>query len=181
MAKKYISCEINKVFEAKGGKFGLSLKPLEENHDIENSNSYKSQYNNFTINYFLKGNVLGNKLIQEDIPNWAKQGNKIKFCYSINNGWVNINQDDGVEIINNDNEDKTFNEVVDELDDSFDPTELEKELNNQTEDPTLNRINNMAELYAKIFKAIHTHDYLKKLDTGLKIDIATSFFIQLNR
>ena len=172
MAKKYINCEINKVFEPKGGKFGLSLKPLEDNDDIENSNSYKAQYNNFTINYFLNG---------EDIPNWSKQGNKIKFCYSINNGWVNINQDDEVEIINNDNEDKTFNEVVDELDDSFDPTELEKELNNQNDDPTLNRINNMAELYAKIFKAIHTHDYLSKLDTGLKKDIATSFFIQLNR
>ena len=58
MAKKYISCEINKVFEAKGGKFGLSLKPLEENHDIENSNSYKSQYNNFTINYKYFESVL---------------------------------------------------------------------------------------------------------------------------
>ena len=39
----------------------------------------------------------------------------------------------------------------------------------------------MAELYAKIFKAIHTHEYLSKLDTGLKKDIATSFFIEYNK
>ena len=48
-------------------------------------------------------------------------------------------------------------------------------------DQTINKINNMAELYAKIFKAIHTHEYLSKLDTGLKKDIATSFFIEYNK
>ena len=168
MAKKYISCEINKVFEAKGGKFGLSLKPLEENHDIENSNSYKSQYNNFTINYFLNG---------EDTPNWAKEGNKIKFCYSVNNGWININQDDGVTL----DADISLEDIADDLDDSFDPSQFEKEIETKPSDPTINRINNMAELYAKIFKAIHTHEYLSKLDTGLKKDIATSFFIEYNK
>ena len=168
MAKKYISCEINKVFEAKGGKFGLSLKPLEENHDIENSNSYKSQYNNFTINYFLNG---------EDTPNWAKEGNKIKFCYSVNNGWININQDDGVTL----DDDISLEDIADDLDDSFDPSQFEKETETKPSDPTINKINNMAELYAKIFKAIHTHEYLSKLDTGLKKDIATSFFIEYNK
>jgi len=168
MAKKYISCEINKVFEAKGGKFGLSLKPLEENHDIENSNSYKSQYNNFTINYFLNG---------EDTPNWAKEGNKIKFCYSVNNGWININQDDGVTL----DDDISLEDIADDLDDSFDPSQFEKETETKPSDPVMNKINNMAELYANILKVVHNQEYLKDLDNGLQKDIATSFFIEYNK
>ena len=168
MAKKYISCEINKVFEAKGGKFGLSLKPLEENHDIENSNSYKSQYNNFTINYFLNG---------EDTPNWAKEGNKIKFCYSVNNGWININQDDGVTL----DADISLEDIADDLDDSFDPSQFEKETETKPSDPVMNKINNMAELYANILKVVHNQEYLKDLDKGLQKDIATSFFIEYNK
>ena len=161
MAKKYITCEINKVFEAKGGKFGMSLKPLEDNSDIQNSNSYKAQYDNFTMNYFLNG---------EDIPNWAKQGNKIKFCYFVNNGWINCSQEDGVEL-------------ADDLDDdvSFDVEKIEKENKPETFGQIEIQVLDYIAKYRTCLKAINEDEFLGKLDNGLKKDIATSFFIQLNR
>ena len=161
MAKKYITCEINKVFEAKDGKFGMSLKPLEDNDDVKNSNSYKSQYDNFTMNYFLNG---------EDIPGWAQQGNKIKFCYVVNNGWINCQQDDGVQIADDDD------------DVSFDPKKLESESkDNQTFGKIAIDVTDYIYKYKVCLKAINEDDFLGKLDNGLKKDIATSFFIQLNR
>ena len=161
MAKKYITCEINKVFEAKGGKFGMSLKPLEDNSDIQNSNSYKAQYDNFTMNYFLNG---------EDIPNWAKQGNKIKFCYFVNNGWINCSQEDGVEL-------------ADDLDDdvSFDVEKIEKETKPETFGQIEIQVLDYIAKYRTCLKAINEDEFLGKLDNGLKKYIATSFFIQLNR
>ena len=79
--------------------------------------------------------------------------------------------------------------TLEELPDSLDEEEtdfafgnnVDKKLNGHSVDPVQAKINNYADLYAKIFATIHKHEYLAKLDTGLKKDIATSFFIQLNR
>ena len=48
-------------------------------------------------------------------------------------------------------------------------------------DPVMNKIKNMAELYANILKVVHNQEYLKDLDKGLQKDIATSFFIEYNK
>ena len=67
------------------------------------------------------------------------------------------------------------------IDRDYDEVYLEDRSKRIATDPIQVKINNYADLYAKIFKTIHNHEYLAKLDTGLKKDIATSFFIQLNR
>jgi len=185
MAKQYLTCEIKKVFLAKDGKFGMSLHSLEDNDDVANSNSYKAQFDNFTINYFLNG---------EGVPSWVKEGNKIKFCYSMNNGWININQDDGVDIIPDEKtpeESKTFNQTVDELDDSFDPVELEKELevktdsNNDlpkelTEEKLIFAKKYLRE-YEEIGKLGKPDFSLKKLDQGNYKDVITSCKIAMSQ
>ena len=170
-----IQCEINKIFPPKGGKFGMSLKPLEDNEDIKSSNSYKEQYNNFTCNLFIDN---------DEMPEWAKEGNKISFNYYVNKGYINIDNDKKVKVLNDviaDIKEAFPDATVETLKDDLDEdTDFNYGANVQ-DDPIQAKINNYADLYAKIFKTIHTHEYLAKLDTGLKKDIATSFFIQLNR
>jgi hypothetical protein len=179
-----IQCEINKIFPPKGGKFGMSLKPLEDNEDIKSSNSYKEQYNNFTCNLFIDN---------DEMPDWAKEGNKISFNYEMNKNWVNFAQKSpNIKLLDQSDNQEESN-VVDEIKKAFpdatvetlkDDLDEDTDFNygaNVKDDPIQAKINNYADLYAKIFKTIHTHEYLAKLDTGLKKDIATSFFIQLNR
>ncbi len=162
-----IQCEINKIFPPKGGKFGMSLKPLEDNEDIKSSNSYKEQYNNFTCNLFI-----GN----DEIPEWAKEGNKISFSYYVNKGWVNIDNDKKVKLITDD-----IDALDDDLDDSFDTEKLEAESKSETFGDINIKVVDMIAKYRMCLKAINEDEYLGKLDNGLKKDIATSFFIQLNR
>jgi len=170
-----IQCEINKIFPPKAGKFGMSLKPLEDNEDIKASNSYKEQYNNFTCNLFIDN---------DEMPDWAKEGNKISFSYYVNKGWVNIDNDKTVKVVNGVMDDikEAFPEAtVETLKDDLDEDTDFNYGANVKDDPVQAKISNYADLYAKIFATIHKHEYLQKLDTGLKKDIATSFFIQLNR
>ena len=162
-----IQCEINKIFPPKGGKFGMSLKPLEDNEDIKSSNSYKEQYNNFTCNLFIDN---------DEIPEWAKEGNKISFSYYVNKGWVNIDNDKKVKLITDD-----IDALDDDLDDSFDTEKLEAESKGETFGEINIKVVDMIAKYRMCLKAINEDEYLGKLDNGLKKDIATSFFIQLNR
>jgi hypothetical protein len=162
-----IQCEINKIFPPKGGKFGMSLKPLEDNEDIKSSNSYKEQYNNFTCNLFIDN---------DEIPEWAKEGNKISFSYYVNKGWVNIDNDKKVKLITDD-----IDALDDDLDDSFDTEKLEAESKSETFGDINIKVVDMIAKYRMCLKAINEDEYLGKLDNGLKKDIATSFFIQLNR
>ena len=162
-----IQCEINKIFPPKGGKFGMSLKPLEDNEDIKSSNSYKEQYNNFTCNLFIDN---------DEMPDWAKEGNKISFSYYVNKGWVNIDNDKKVKLITDD-----IDALDDDLDDSFDTEKLEAESKNETFGDINIKVVDMIAKYRMCLKAINEDEYLGKLDNGLKKDIATSFFIQLNR
>ena len=162
-----IQCEINKIFPPKGGKFGMSLKPLEDNEDIKSSNSYKEQYNNFTCNLFIDN---------DEMPEWAKEGNKISFSYYVNKGWVNIDNDKKVKLITND-----IDALDDDLDDSFDTDKLEAESKGETFGQINIKVVDMIAKYRMCLKAINEDEYLGKLDNGLKKDIATSFFIQLNR
>ena len=162
-----IQCEINKIFPPKGGKFGMSLKPLEDNEDIKSSNSYKEQYNNFTCNLFIDN---------DEMPEWAKEGNKISFSYYVNKGWVNIDNDKKVKLITND-----IDALDDDLDDSFDTEKLEAESKGETFGQINIKVVDMIAKYRMCLKAINEDEYLGKLDNGLKKDIATSFFIQLNR
>ena len=162
-----IQCEINKIFPPKGGKFGMSLKPLEDNEDIKSSNSYKEQYNNFTCNLFIDN---------DEMPDWAKEGNKISFSYYVNKGWVNIDNDKKVKIITDD-----IDSLDDDLDDSFDTEKLEAESKGETFGQIDIKVVDMIAKYRMCLKAINEDEYLGKLDNGLKKDIATSFFIQLNR
>ena len=162
-----IQCEINKIFPPKGGKFGMSLKPLQDNEDIKSSNSYKEQYNNFTCNLFIDN---------DEIPEWAKEGNKISFSYYVNKGWVNIDNDKKVKLITDD-----IDALDDDLDDSFDTEKLEAESKGETFGEINIKVVDMIAKYRMCLKAINEDEYLGKLDNGLKKDIATSFFIQLNR
>ena len=194
-----IQCQVKQIEPVNNfGKIKVHLLPLEENQDIINSTGFqKADDGTFGINW-------KNEL---PMPSWLKQGNKIKMPYKMYLNYVTLdagynNQDiDKIQVLEEAN-------VVDKIKDAFpDATlenipdgldELEKEtdfpyganekkpngtdkLNGHSDDPVQAKINNYADLYAKIFATIHKHEYLQKLDTGLKKDIATSFFIQLNR
>jgi hypothetical protein len=175
-----VKCEIIQIDEPKEYqgevKRKVHLKLLDNNKMVIASTNFKPDSNQFEINW--KKNSL---------PNWLKTNNTINLPMKeyMNYSIIDSFDDRGVEIL----EGISLEDIADDLDDvGFEyGNNVRKEKpqgnngNGGEDDPTLNRINNMAELYAKIFKAIHTHDYLSKLDTGLKKDIATSFFIQLNR
>ena len=69
----------------------------------------------------------------------------------------------------------------DDLDDSFDTEKLEAESKGETFGEINIKVVDMIAKYRMCLKAINEDEYLGKLDNGLKKDIATSFFIQLNR
>jgi len=187
-----IKCEITnvKMFD---NRASVSIKTMGElPTDLQNSKSYSDQYG-LQYSQFLNDG---------DLPPYVKVGTKLAIPYYVNkNGYMALSQYDKVKVLEEAS-------VVDEIKDAFpDATlenipdgldELEKEtdfpyganekkpngtdkLNGHSDDPVQAKINNYADLYAKIFATIHKHEYLQKLDTGLKKDIATSFFIQLNR
>ena len=161
----------------------ISIKAMGElPTDLENSKSYSDQYG-LQYSQFLNDG---------DLPPYVKVGTKIAIPYYVNpKGYMALSKYDEVKVLEEAS-------VVDEIKEYFPETTLENipdsldeeetdfnfganKLNGHSDDPVQAKINNYADLYAKIFKTIHTHEYLAKLDTGLKKDIATSFFIQLNR
>jgi len=187
-----IKCEITnvKMFD---NRASISIKAMGElPTDLENSKSYSDQYG-LQYSQFLNDG---------DLPPYVKVGTKIAIPYYVNpKGYMALSKYDEVKVLEEAS-------VVDEIKEYFPETtlenipdgldELEKEtdfpyganekkpngtdkLNGHSDDPVQAKINNYADLYAKIFATIHKHEYLAKLDTGLKKDIATSFFIQLNR
>ena len=172
-----IQCEINKIFPPRGGKLGISFKPLEDNKDIKGSNGYKEQYKNFTCNFFIDN---------DEMPDWAKEGNKISFNYEMNDNWVNFDKKfPNIKMLDkSDNEEKSKSNddtSDDDLDDSFDTEKLEAESKGETFGQINIKVVDMIAKYRMCLKAINEDEYLGKLDNGLKKDIATSFFIQLNR
>jgi len=106
----------------------------------------------------------------------TKEGNKISFSYYVNKGWVNIDNDKKVKLITDD-----IDALDDDLDDSFDTEKLEAESKGETFGEINIKVVDMIAKYRMCLKAINEDEYLGKLDNGLKKDIATSFFIQLNR
>ena len=177
-----IKCEITnvKMFD---NRASISIKAMGElPTDLENSKSYSDQYG-LQYSQFLNDG---------DLPPYVKVGTKIAIPYYVNpKGYMALSKYDEVKVLEEAS-------VVDEIKEYFPETTLENipdsldeeetdfnfganKLNGHSDDPVQAKINNYADLYAKIFKTIHTHEYLAKLDTGLKKDIATSFFIQLNR
>ena len=167
-----VKCEIIQIDEPKeyqgAVKRKVHCKLLDNNKMVIASTNYKPDSGQFEINWK-----------KDTLPDWLKVKNTIKLPMKeyMNYSIIDSFDDRGVEIL----EGISLEDIADDLDDSFDPNQFEKEIETKPSDPTINRINNMAELYAKIFKAIHTHEYLSKLDTGLKKDIATSFFIEYNK
>ena len=190
MAKHNIDCEIKKVFEPKGGKIGISLKPLSEDPQIQSSRSYKQQYDNFTVSWWLNGQIP---------PEWIKEGIKIKLPYYLNNDYVNISQDDMVLVIEDNQpneEDKSFEKTINELDEDVDNTDFNYGANTEpkqeqpivkpVETPPLNdresiMINKYVHRYQKILSHIDPGLELKKLDMNSKKDIATHISIILDR
>ena len=183
----YIQCNIKQIEPVNNyGKIKVHLMPLEEKQDVINSTGYqKAGDNTFSINWKE----------QDDMPDWLKQGNKINMPYKLYMDYVTLDaRYNQVQVLEEANVvadiKKAFPDAtLEELPDSLDEEEtdfafgnnVEKKLNGHSADPVQAKINNYADLYAKIFATIHKHEYLAKLDTGLKKDIATSFFIQLNR
>ena len=167
-----VKCEIIQIDEPKeyqgAVKRKVHCKLLDNNKMVIASTNYKPDSGQFEINWK-----------KDTLPDWLKVKNTINLPMKeyMNYSIIDSFDDRGVEIL----EGISLEDIADDLDDSFDPNQFEKEIETKPSDPTINRINNMAELYAKIFKAIHTHEYLSKLDTGLKKDIATSFFIEYNK
>jgi len=177
-----IKCEITnvKMFD---NRASISIKAMGElPTDLENSKSYSDQYG-LQYSQFLNDG---------DLPPYVKVGTKIAIPYYVNpKGYMALSKYDEVKVLEEAS-------VVDEIKEYFPETTLENipdsldeeetdfnfganKLNGHSDDPVQAKINNYADLYAKIFATIHKHEYLAKLDTGLKKDIATSFFIQLNR
>jgi len=177
-----IKCEITnvKMFD---NRASISIKAMGElPTDLENSKSYSDQYG-LQYSQFLNDG---------DLPPYVKVGTKIAIPYYVNpKGYMALSKYDEVKVLEEAS-------VVDEIKEYFPETTLENipdsldeeetdfnfganKLNGHSDDPVQAKINNYADLYAKIFATIHKHEYLQKLDTGLKKDIATSFFIQLNR
>tara|TARA_R110000765_G_scaffold8011_1_gene26308 strand:+ start:676 stop:1236 length:561 start_codon:yes stop_codon:yes gene_type:complete len=182
-----IQCQVKQIEPVNNyGKIKVHLLPLEENESIKSSNGFKQDSNTFSINWKE----------QEAIPDWLVEGNQIKMPFKIYMDYAIYDQFSkiGVQVLGESNPvadiKKAFPDAtLEELPDSLDEEEtdfafgnnVEKKLNGHSADPVQAKINNYADLYAKIFATIHKHEYLAKLDTGLKKDIATSFFIQLNR
>tara|TARA_R110000824_G_scaffold206774_4_gene391990 strand:- start:635 stop:1177 length:543 start_codon:yes stop_codon:yes gene_type:complete len=171
------------------GKRKVTLFALEENKAIINSSGYNVDDRTFSINWKE----------DDDIPSWLQQGNLIKIPFKIFMGYATFDKfaEIGVQVIKSAprkaNVEEEFkkefpegtveNLKEDDTDFNFGantkkPTD---KLNGHSDDPIQAKINNYADFYAKIFTTINKHKYLQQLDTGLKKDIATSFFIQLNR
>jgi len=187
-----IQCQVKQIEPVNNyGKIKVHLLPLEENESIKSSNGFKQDSNTFSINWKE----------QEAIPDWLVEGNQIKMPFKIYMDYAIYDQFSkiGVQVLGESNPiadiKKAFPDAtLEELPDSLDEEETDfpyganekkpngtDKLNGHSDDPVQAKINNYADLYAKIFATIHKHEYLQKLDTGLKKDIATSFFIQLNR
>ena len=179
-----IQCQVKQIEPVNNyGKIKVHLLPLEENESIKSSNGFKQDSNTFSINWKE----------QEAIPDWLVEGNQIKMPFKIYMDYAIYDQFSkiGVQVLGESNPiadiKKAFPDAtLEELPDSLDEEETDfnfgaNKLNGHLDDPVQAKINNYADLYAKIFATIHKHEYLQKLDTGLKKDIATSFFIQLNR
>ena len=180
-----IKCEITnvKMFD---NRASISIKAMGElPTELEMSKSYSEQYGLQYSQFINEG---------ESLPTYVKIGSKIALPYYVNpKGYMSLSKFDEVKVleeaataedVKNIFEGATLEDMPDGLD------ELEKETDfafganvakKTISDPIQAKINNYADLYAKIFKTINNHEYLAKLDTGLKKDIATSFFIQVNR
>ena len=193
-----IQCQVKQIEPVNNyGKIKVHLLPLEENESIKSSNGFKQDSNTFSINWKE----------HEAIPDWLVEGNQIKMPFKIYMDYAIYDQFSkiGVQVLGDDIAHITVKDIIhpdsikkvfpeatlESIPDGLDELEretdfafgnnVEKKLNGHSVDPVQAKINNYADLYAKIFATIHKHEYLAKLDTGLKKDIATSFFIQLNR
>ena len=173
-----IKCEITnvKMFD---NRASISIKAMGElPTELENSKSYSDQFG-LQYSQFLNDG---------DLPPYVKVGSKIVIPYYVNpKGYMSLSKYDEVKVL----EEAKKNNVIEDIKEVFPDATVETIKDDAEEgtdfdfgentDPIQVKINNYADLYAKIFKTIHNHEYLAKLDTGLKKDIATSFFIQLNR
>lgn len=173
-----IKCEITnvKMFD---NRASISIKAMGElPTELENSKSYSDQFG-LQYSQFLNDG---------DLPPYVKVGSKIVIPYYVNpKGYMSLSKYDEVKVL----EEAKKNNVIEDIKEVFPDATVETIKGDAEEgtdfdfgeniDPIQVKINNYADLYAKIFKTIHNHEYLAKLDTGLKKDIATSFFIQLNR
>ena len=173
-----IQCEITKVFNPQAFGQGFSFKTDDDMKDFKEK-FFNEQFGSYSTSVYTGGSPC---------PEWIVVGTKFNADFKINKGYLTLKGQPQIIYDASKNDDSAFEsdninleDISDDLDDSFDPSQFEKETETKPSDPTINKINNMAELYAKIFKAIHTHEYLSKLDTGLKKDIATSFFIEYNK
>ena len=140
------------------------------------STNYKPDSGQFYINWK-----------KDTLPDWLKVKNTINLPMKeyMNYSIIDAFNEQGVEIL----EGISLEDIADDLDDDVDfeyGNNLKKEKpqggnSGQGNDPVMNKINNMAELYANILKVVHNQEYLKDLDKGLQKDIATSFFIEYNK
>ena len=160
-----IECEITMVFRPNENNQGFAFTTKQNMGNLEKF--YNEEKENYKVNYWHNGNP---------VPTWISKGQKVILdLYENKKGYLTIGEVQPIDLAEDE-----FNKAVDELSQEEEDEILEGEIVKPS-DQTINKINNMAELYAKIFKAIHTHKYLSKLDTGLKKDIATSFFIEYNK
>ena len=175
-----VKCEIIQIDEPKeyqgAVKRKVHCKLLDNNKMVIASTNYKPDSGQFEINWK-----------KDTLPDWLKVKNTIKLPMKeyMNYSIIDSFDDRGVEIV----EGISLEEIADDLDDDVDfeyGNNLKKEKpqggnSGVGNDPVMNKINNMAELYANILKVVHNQEYLKDLDKGLQKDIATSFFIEYNK
>tara|TARA_Y100001972_G_C7627217_1_gene314689 strand:+ start:114 stop:692 length:579 start_codon:yes stop_codon:yes gene_type:complete len=184
-----IDCEVAQVFDRDEQKIGFSLRPLdmsEKNLEIFKSfekSKWNEKYKSISVNYFHKNKPL---------PSWISKGSQINVGIRNNNGWCNIDQNT-IKVL--EVSDTSFDDDVEKLDDDFIAEQLEKELveskKSETpevkknakvvtkEDRKTERINQIVENYASIFRVVSSHQSLVSLDTNLKKDIATHINITL--
>ena len=200
-----INCEITKVFNRNEKTVGFSLRPLQQ--ELEDSKKieffktftkWNGQYNNCSSNMFHNN---------KPNPEWLVENAQISCDWINNNGWLNI-EPVTVELIkmpDTDKSDDEFNDAINELDDSFDTDQLEKEalkdleqkdkskdksnvtnlkpkvVGNNINPKKLAKINELTDNYGDVFLVVNSHPNLVSLPLEEKTKITTHINITLSQ
>ncbi len=175
-----IKCEITKVFSANDKGIGFAIKPDAITDEVKQLKTWNEKFKTLTATWWF------NKKPQ---PRWIIEGAEIQFNWSNKNGYLEFDRASVEtlslpEEIEMSEEEKSFNQAVDELSDEAVAEIIEKEHEIKTkptskQDRKIERIKQLVANYGDVFKIVNAHENLVSLDTCLKKDIATHINITL--
>ena len=177
-----IKCEITKVFDADDKGIGFAMKPDSITDEIKQLKKWNNKFKNFTATWWFNG---------KPKPKWIIEGAEIEFNWTTENGFLVFDRDSVEAISLPDNEEisdaeKSFNQAVDKLSDEAVEEIMEQEHQEQQkpsskQDRKIERINQLVDNYAKIYRVVSQHQSLVSLENNLKKDIATHINITLTQ